>query len=277
MIYIGTSGWQYRSWKGPFYPEKLPQRSWLDHYTGTFPVVELNNSFYHLPKEETFDRWRVSTPAGFVFVVKASRYITHIRRLREARESVGLFWSRAVRLEEKLGPVLFQLPPNFRADTSLLADFLSVLPSPMRAAFEFRDDSWNREEVYELLDRAGAAWVMADRPGWAVPTIVTGGWSYIRFHQGRRFHPKYARSKLRAWAGRIAGLEARDTYVFFNNDPLAAAPGDALALTKLLEKRGTDLAPLPERPKRVSRPRRTRLEGREIGAEQSSGAAEEPA
>lgn len=234
MIYVGTSGWQYGWWKGRFYPKDVPQRAWLAHYATRFPVVEVNNSFYMLPKEATFDRWREETPNGFLFVVKASRYITHIRRLREARASVDLFWSRATRLREKLGPILFQLPPNFRADPGLLKDFLGVLPSRMRAAFEFRDDSWQQDEVVELLDRAGAAWVMADRPGWRVPTIVTGGWSYIRFHEGRRAHPGYARSKLRAWAGRIAGLEAKDVFAFFNNDAMAAAPNDARTLIELL-------------------------------------------
>src|SRR5439155_6594956 len=142
MIYVGTSGWQYDSWRGRFYPASMPKTRWLEHYTSRFPVVEVNNTFYHLPKESTFDRWRGASPDGFVWVVKASRYITHIRRLRDAKDSVDLFWSRAARLGPKLGPVLFQLPPNLRADLTLLSDFLSVLPSGIRAAFEFRDATW---------------------------------------------------------------------------------------------------------------------------------------
>jgi len=242
MIYVGTSGWQYTSWRGCIYPKGVPQRAWLAHYATHFPVVEVNNSFYVLPKETTFDRWRQESPRGFLFVVKASRYITHIRRLRNAKDSVDLFWSRAARLGEKLGPVLFQLPPNFRADPGVLKEFLAALPSGMRAAFEFRDDSWQRDEVYDLLDRAGTAWVMADRPGWRVPTIVTGGWSYLRFHQGRRTHPGYARSKLRAWADRIAGVDASDVFAFFNNDELAAAPKDARTLMDLLLDKCQDVA-----------------------------------
>jgi uncharacterized protein YecE (DUF72 family) len=245
VIYVGTSGWQYGSWKGTFYPQKLPQQAWLSHYVTVFPVVEVNNSFYQLPKEGTFDKWRDETPPKFVFVVKASRYITHIRRLRNARESVDLFWSRASRLNEKLGPVLFQLPPRFKADLDLLREFLSLLPARMKSAFEFRDVSWNRDDVYKTLDAAGAAWVLADRPGARVEPIVTGGWSYIRFHQGRPFHPAYPRSKLARWADRIAELPARDTYIFFNNDPLAAAPRDAQILTALLRKRGQDVAEAP--------------------------------
>jgi uncharacterized protein YecE (DUF72 family) len=245
VIQVGTSGWQYGSWKGAFYPQKLPQRAWLSHYVTVFPVVEVNNSFYQLPKEGTFDKWRDETPAGFTFVIKASRYITHIRRLRNAKDSVELFWSRASRLEQKLGPVLFQLPPRFKADIELLREFLSLLPSQMKPAFEFRDDSWQRDEVCQALDLAGSAWVLADRPGARVAPIVTGGWSYIRFHQGRPFHPAYPRSKLARWADRIAELPARDTFIFFNNDPLAAAPRDAQILTELLRKRGQQVAEAP--------------------------------
>ena len=245
MIYVGTSGWQYGSWKGTFYPKGLPQRAWLGHYVTQFPVVEVNNSFYQLPREATFDKWRDETPPGFMFVIKASRYITHIRRLRNAKEPVDLFWSRASHLNEKLGPVLFQLPPRFKADVGLLREFLSLLPPEIKAAFEFRDDSWSNDDVYATLDGAGAAWVLADRPRARVEPIVTGGWSYIRFHQGRSFHPAYPRSKLRRWADRVADLPARDTYIFFNNDPLAAAPRDAQTLTELLRRRGREVADPP--------------------------------
>ncbi|MGH2572667.1 MAG: DUF72 domain-containing protein [Actinomycetota bacterium] len=242
MIYIGTSGWQYDSWKGRFYPRDVPRRAWLAYYAARFPVVEVNNSFYQLPKEETFDRWREETPDRFLFVLKASRYITHIRRLRDCKDSVELFWSRASRLKRKLGPVLFQLPPNFKADPGALTGFLDVLPRRMQPAFEFRNDSWRRDDVFSLLDRADAAWVLADRPGWRVPLMVTGGWCYIRFHQGRTAYPGYTRAKLRTWADRVAGLEAKDTYAFFNNDPLAAAPADAVTLADLLRERGGRLA-----------------------------------
>jgi uncharacterized protein YecE (DUF72 family) len=245
VIWIGTSGWQYRHWKGTFYPEKLPQREWLRHYSHRFPIVEVNNSFYRLPNEASFDRWRDESPPGFVFVLKASRYITHIRRLRDPKDPVELFWSRAVRLEEKLGPVLFQLPPRFRADAALLRAFLAVLPGKMRAAFEFRDDSWQHEEVLTALDQAGAAWVLADRPGVRIQPILTGGWSYIRFHQGRAFHPGYTRQKLRSWADRIIEVGAKDTYAFFNNDALGAAPEDAQTLADLLREKDQPVAAAP--------------------------------
>ena len=241
MIHVGTSGWQYDSWKKKFYGG-APKRAWLELYASRFPVVEVNNSFYQLPKEQTFDRWKAETPVGFQFAVKASRYITHIRRLRECAEPVKLFWSRATHLGDKLGPVLFQFPPNFGVEAARLGEFLSILPREMRAAFEFRDDSWQTDEVLALLDDAGAAWVLADRPGWQVPLLASGGWSYIRFHQGRPTHPGYTRRRLRTWADRVAGLDAKDVFVFFNNDQLAAAPRDAETLSELLQDRGQDVA-----------------------------------
>ena len=248
MFRIGTSGWQYRDWGGgAFYPPRLPQRRWLEFYATRFPTVEVNNTFYSLPKEDTFVKWREETPAGFVVTVKASRYITHIRRLREARDSVELFWSRARLLGDRLGPVLFQLPPKFRADVDLLREFLKVLPSEIRPAFEFRDPSWETPEVYRALDEAGAAWVIPDRPGWRVPDLVTGGWSYVRFHQGGH-GPRgsaYTREKLRRWADRLAALPADDVWVYFNNDPDAAAVRDAAVFTKLVEASGRPVAHPP--------------------------------
>ena len=245
MIYVGTSGWQYSSWKKRFYPDKLPQRKWLEYFSERFPTVEVNNSFYMLPKETSFERWRDESAPGFVVTVKASRYITHIRRLRDCRDPVKFFWSRASLLKDKLGPILFQLPPRFIADADRLQSFIKVLPKGIVPAFEFRDPSWETEEIYEILDRAGAALVLPDRPGARVPDVVTGGWSYIRFHQGRRTGPFYPRSKLRRWADRIAGMGAKDTYVYFNNDPQGAAVRDARILMELLEDRGQRVAPPP--------------------------------
>jgi uncharacterized protein YecE (DUF72 family) len=242
VILVGTSGWQYRDWKERFYPARLPQREWLRFFCAHFPTVEVNNSFYRLPTDEMFVRWRAASAPEFVVAVKASRYITHIRRLRDAGDPVELFWTRATKLGPKLGPVLFQLPPRFGADIELLRGFLGVLPTAMRAAFEFRDASWDSHEVLEALDRAGAAYVLADRPGWRVPNHVTGGWSYIRFHQGQPFAPGYTRDKLRRWAERIAGLEASDVYVYFNNDTGGAAIRDAATLIELLTGVGADVA-----------------------------------
>jgi uncharacterized protein YecE (DUF72 family) len=233
-VLIGTSGWQYDSWRGPFYPREVPKRLWLPFFAERFPTVEVNNSFYMLPKAESFARWRADTPPGFVLTIKASRYITHIRRMRNAGEAVGVFLDRARHLREKLGPVLFQLPPRFAADVGLLREFLDLLPTSLRSAFEFRDRSWERDDVFAALDAAGAAFVLADRPGARVPNVVTGGWSYVRFHQGRPGIADYPRDKLRRWAERIAASPARETYIYFNNDPGGAAVRDALTLTELL-------------------------------------------
>jgi uncharacterized protein YecE (DUF72 family) len=233
---VGTSGWQYDSWRDGFYPPDLPKRLWLPFFAQRFPTVEVNNSFYMLPKASSFERWRDETPDGFIVTVKANRYITHVRRLRDCRDAVGMFWGRARLLGPKLGPVLFQLPPRFAADPELMRAFLGVLPDGIRAAFEFRDRSWEREDVYELLERAGAAFVLADRPAAHVPDVVTGGWSYVRFHQGRPEVADYPRRKLRGWAARIAGMRASETFVYFNNDSGGAAVRDAMTLTAMLRE-----------------------------------------
>jgi uncharacterized protein YecE (DUF72 family) len=237
-IYVGTSGWQYADWRSRLYPQGLPQRRWLEFFSERFPCVEVNNTFYMLPKEETFVRWRRESAPGFVFAVKASRFITHIRRLRDAEEPVRRFWSHARRLGSKLGPVLFQLPPNLKAEPERLEAFLRLLPRSMRAAFEFRHPSWATDEVNSLLDETGAALVLADRPGARVAMEITGGWTYLRFHQGSRAGPGYSRSKLRRYADRLAALDAREAWVFFNNDPGGAAVRDAVTLTELLRDRG---------------------------------------
>jgi uncharacterized protein YecE (DUF72 family) len=239
-VLVGTSGWQYDDWRGRLYPKDLPKTRWLEYFSREFPTVEVNNTFYQLPKDETFTAWRDASADGFVVAIKASRYITHIRRLRECRDPVRLLWSRCRRLGKKLGPVLFQLPPNFKADVELLRGFLRLLPKTMRAAFEFRHPSWESEETRGVLDEAGSALVLADRPGDRVPDVVTGGWSYIRFHQGTLLSPGYRRSKLRRWADRIAKMQARETFVYFNNDTGGAAVRDAHILTELLHLRGVN-------------------------------------
>jgi len=235
-ILIGTSGWQYRDWRGGVYDPGLPQRSWLAFLSRRFPTIEVNNSFYRQPPPETFAKWRRETPEGFIFAVKANRYITHIKRLRDCAEPLSRAVTSARALGTRLGPVLFQMPPTLKADIGQLEDFLPLLPRDVRSAFEFRHSSWDTDDVRAALDRVGAAWVLADRPGRRVPLHVTGGWSYIRFHQGRADRSDYPREKLHRWAERIAGLPARDTYIYFNNDPGGAAVRDAETLTRLLDR-----------------------------------------
>ena len=242
MIHVGTSGWQYRDWRGRLYPEGLAQSRWLERYAQVFSTVEVNNSFYRLPSRGIFEKWRDGTPEGFTFVVKASRYLTHLKRLRDAEEGVRRFWESASGLGRKGGPVLFQLPPRFPADPERLAAFCSWLPRDVRAAWEFRDPSWMNDDVYRVLDERGYAFVLADRPGFRGPLTVTGGWSYVRFHQGTKAGADYRRSKLRTWAERLADLPASEVWVFFNNDPGGAAVRDALFLRGELAGAVADVA-----------------------------------
>jgi uncharacterized protein YecE (DUF72 family) len=254
VIIVGTSGWQYDDWRGRFYPKGLPTARWLEHFSRVFPSVEVNNSFYRLPDESAFDRWRALTPDGFVVTIKASRYITHVKRLRDAEEPLELFWSRCARLQDKLGPVLFQLPPRFKADVGRLRTFIGLLPQALRPAFEFRDPSWETDEVFSMLDGAGAALVLPDWPDREPVVRVCGGWSYVRFHKGSRVRPGYSRAKLERWADRMIDLGPGDVYVYFNNDTGGAALRNAATLTRLLIDRGAavcgpslDLRPNAER------------------------------
>jgi uncharacterized protein YecE (DUF72 family) len=239
---VGTSGWQYRHWRGSFYPEGLAASAWLGHYAERFATVEVNASFYRLPRRETVERWAEAVPAGFVLTFKASRYVTHIRRLRECAEPLERMWSVMAGAGAKLGPVLFQLPPTFRVDEPLLRDFLSMLPQQMRAAFEFRHPTWSTEGVHDALDAAGAALVHADRPGVGVQIPTVGGWAYLRFHQGRGTAAGYRRSKLRAYARAVAAARPAELFAYFNNDTDAAAPHDAEVLAALLTERGIEVA-----------------------------------
>lgn len=238
MMKVGTSGWQYRDWRGRFYPDGMPQRAWLAHYATRFDTVEVNNSFYRLPEEATFRRWREQTPPGFIVTVKASRYLTHIRRLRDPAEPFELLLSRVVGLGEALGPVLFQLPPNFQVDVPRLQALLDAVAGRVRAAVEFRHPSWERDDVLDTLDRAGAALVLADRSGVRSRPVVTGGWSYVRFHQGTRRRSGYRVDTLRRWADEIVAFDADDVFIYFNNDPGGAAPRDADRMIAMLRERG---------------------------------------
>jgi uncharacterized protein YecE (DUF72 family) len=233
-VAIGTSGWVYRDWRDRVYPEGMPQRQWLGYLSRRFPSIEINASFYRLPSPETFEGWARQVPEGFVFAVKMSRYLTHVRRLREPHEPLERFWSAASRLGRALGPVLFQLPPTFQRDLPRLQQLLDALPESMCAAFEFRHASWFDDDVWTTLDRAGAATVLAHTPGARVPPVVTGGWSYIRFHRGTVVGPSYRRATLVRWASRISALPAQRVYVYFNNDPGGAAVRDADRLSALL-------------------------------------------
>jgi uncharacterized protein YecE (DUF72 family) len=241
MIRVGCSGWSYEHWRGPFYPQRGSTSRWLEVYADSFDTVEINATFYRLPSAKTVEGWAARTPDEFVFAVKASRYLTHVKRLREMPEGVKRMDERIepLRAAGKLGPILWQLPPHFARDDDVLESALETL-SPGRHAFEFRHPSWFAEGVYALLERHDAALVVADRsPDGATPWVDTAGWSYLRFHSGRGRNGNYGERTLRAWADRIKSHPG-DAYAYFNND----WEGFAIANARTLRSFFT-LAPLP--------------------------------
>jgi uncharacterized protein YecE (DUF72 family) len=229
-VIIGTSGWQYADWRGRFYPDGLAQREWLRYYSDRFQSVEVNNVFYRLPEKETFESWAAATPEDFEFSLKASRYLTHVLRLSKPTEPVRRLLGRSSGLGPKMGPILLQLPANFRADPTRLASTLRAFPSDVRVAFEPRHESWYTEEVAEILQRHRAAFCLSDTPERKSPLWRTADWGYVRFHQGRsRPAPCYGRTALTSWAKRLADLwdRSEDVYVYFNNDRRGCAVRDA--------------------------------------------------
>jgi uncharacterized protein YecE (DUF72 family) len=229
-VLIGTSGWQYADWKGRLYPRRMPQARWLQYYAEHFRTVEVNSAFYRLPDEDTFARWGQSTPPDFVFAVKASRYLTHVRRLRGPVEPVERLLDRAAGLGAKLGPVLLQLPPNFRADLPALRATLGAFPRDVRVAFEPRHESWHTDATFALLGDFDAALCLSDTHGRRTPLRRTASWGYVRFHEGRSAPaPCYGRAALRSWAERLRNLwdPGDDLFVYFNNDRGGCAVRDA--------------------------------------------------
>lgn len=222
-IRIGCSGWNYKHWRdGVFYPPRLPPRRWLGYYAQHFDTVEVNSTFYRLPRETVVANWVRETPQDFFFAVKMSRYVTHIKRLRDLPPSIELFYSRIRPLVEspKLGPMLWQLPPTFRRDDERLAQALEALP-PGRHCFEFRHETWFAEPVYELLRCHGVALVIGDAPERPFQAHeLTADWTFIRFHRGHRGrNSNYSKGELEDWAQRIEAWARRaEVYAYFNND-----------------------------------------------------------
>ena len=244
VVRIGTSGWQYRDWRGPFYPPGLAQGRWLEHYATAFDTVESNNAFYRLPERRTFEAWAARTPDDFTMALKASRYLTHIRRLRDPEEAVDRLVERASGLGSKLGPVLVQLPPGFRADAGRLDRTLARFPSGWRVAVEVRDPSWDHEEVRAVLERHDAALCLADRRGPLRPLWRTTSWTYLRFHEGTATpRPCYGDRALATWARRLCETWGPDApvWVYFNNDPRACAPANAITFARACERLGMDV------------------------------------
>ncbi len=223
-VYIGTSGYSYKEWKGRFYPEKIAGDEMLQFYSHHFKTVEINNTFYRMPTQQVITGWERQVGDDFRFVLKASRRITHMKRLRNAGDELLYFLEAATMLGDKLGPLLFQLPPNFKADAERLDAFLTEIPPGWRVALEFRHPSWDQEETSAILRRHHAAWVTADTgegkgEGKRTHVAMTTDWGYLRLRS-----PNYSDSDLAVWAERIKTQEWRDVYVFFKHEDEAMGP-----------------------------------------------------
>jgi uncharacterized protein YecE (DUF72 family) len=229
-VLVGTSGFSYKEWKGSFYPEDLPPSEMLRSYAARLPSVEINNTFYRMPKAETLAQWAEQVPEGFRFALKAPQRITHQKRLKEAADSVDFFFRVASTLGDRLGPVLFQLPPNFKKDLPRLRDFLSALPAATFCAFEFRHESWFEESVFEALRAQGCALCLAEDEKLVTPLVATTGWGYLRLRR-----QDYGEEALITWAQRLRAQPWSDAYVFFKHEEEGKGPELAQRLRKLLD------------------------------------------
>src|ERR1700704_1525845 len=225
-LLAGASGYSFKEWKGNFYPEKVKPEEMLAYYAKRLPTVEINNTFYRMPKTTVLENWAASTPEGFRFTIKASRRITHIARLKmdAAAESTAFLYRNLATLGAKRGPVLFQLPPNLKKDLPRLTEFLRVLPDGHGAAFEFRNETWFADDVYDALKGAGAALCLSEREDNAPPPLVeTVPWGYVRLRL-----ETYSDDDLQRWAARLAATGWRETHVYFMHEPTAPAYAQAL-------------------------------------------------
>ena len=237
--YIGTSGWYYDDWRGRFFPEKLPKSQWLKYYADHFPTVELNNTFYRLPSEKAVISWYDVTPPGFVFSIKVSRFITHVKKLKDTVVALSNFMSRIGSLQEKLGPLLYQLPSGIHRNDGLLEDFLSSLPTGFRHFMEFRHESWLNEHVFDILRKHGAGLCVFDMPRLSCPVLATADFAYIRFHGHDNLYSScYTDEELDNWAKNIVELskELKTVYIYFNNDVAGYALKNAVTLGDCLER-----------------------------------------
>ena len=237
LVHIGTSGWSYNHWAGRFYPKDLKKNRWLDYYSREFSTVEINSSFYHLPKPQTFINWKKNTGVDFLFSVKVSRYITHIKRFIDCKEALERLFESAKELGEKLGPFLFQLPPNMKKDRLRLEEFLRILPVKYKFAFEFRNESWLTQDIFNLLKNAGCTLVISSSPGFPYSEEITADFYYIRLHGPRNlYNSSYSNDELEKIAVLIKkNLEKNiENYVYFNNDAQAYAVENARTLIEMV-------------------------------------------
>jgi uncharacterized protein YecE (DUF72 family) len=237
-VRIGTSGWHYKHWLDVFYPSGTRASEMLQFYARHFDTVEINNSFYQLPTASTFDKWRDSSPARFCYAVKASRFITHMKKLKDPKRSSAKFFLVTDRLGSKLGPILFQLPPRWKLNLERLEEFLCSLPGEHQYAVEFRDETWLAPEVYDLLRQYNAAFCIHDFAEMKVPREITADFTYIRFHgpTSAKYWGSYPARELHVWADRIKAWrrELTSIYAYFNNDPEGAAVRNALTLKQMV-------------------------------------------
>jgi uncharacterized protein YecE (DUF72 family) len=237
-IRIGTSGYHYKHWVGRYYPAGTRPAQMLTHYLRDFDTVELNNTFYQLPSESTFDTWRDAVPDHFVYAVKGSRFITHMIKLKDAQRGLTNFLPRAQRLGSRLGPILWQLPPGWKVNAERLEEFLAQLPREHRHAFELRNPTWITDEVFEILRKYGAAFCIYELAGYQSPIEITTDWTYIRLHGPTHFkyQGSYSDEQLAEWATRIRGWSRtmKAIYVYFDNDDSAYAVRNALTLKRML-------------------------------------------
>lgn len=238
VIYIGTSGWSYKHWVDTFYPKEIKAKDQFQYYRTYFDTVEINNTFYRLPKKETFMNWEKEVPDDFRFVIKASRYITHMKKLHDPEQSTLLFLEHAALLKKKLGAILFQLPPYMKADYLLLQNFLKQLPKDYRYVFEFRNVDWYQDKIYQLLKDYNCSFCIYELDGHTSPIEITADFVYLRLHgPGKKYQGSYSIDDLQKWAQLCREwLKTKDVFVYFDNDEKGYAAFNAIKLKELMQK-----------------------------------------
>ncbi len=237
LVHIGTSGWNYKHWQGTFYPLQLKSKNFLSFYSEKLYTVEINSSFYHLPKLKTFENWRDTVPKNFIFAVKASRFITHIKRLKDAKDAVDNFIERAKELQQTLGPILFQLPPHWKCNIDRLKSFLEILPKDYRYTFEFRDNSWWNEKIYQILRNFNVAFCIFHLAGQLTPKESTADFIYIRLHgPGDKYQGLYDKQTIKTWIEDFNqwNKQGKEVFCYFDNDEYAYAVQNALEMQHMI-------------------------------------------
>jgi uncharacterized protein YecE (DUF72 family) len=242
-FHIGTSGWAYNHWGGKFYPEELPKKEWFNYYKKHLDTVELNTTFYHLPKKSTFESWENNAPRGFIYAIKASRYITHIKKLDDPEPSVKKLFDSVEGMTSKAGPILFQLPPGWKYNSERLAYFLNVLPKNYKYAFEFRNETWWNDEALSLLKKYNAAFCMFELAGVVTPRHLTADFAYIRLHgPGNKYKGSYSDETLEQWAGYFFSWNKtlKKIFCYFDNDDSAFAVFNAIKLNEIIKQKAKE-------------------------------------